>query len=1478
MSSLSISIIVWLSKPSACYCQPPQVKMVFCGMQSQLQFMIVSAVFIVILVLFVGMYHFFVFNTRLSDDSLLRSYSGRTMSLVMFLNILWTYASVVPILWNGLLNSVLHTIITSVLCLILIVHPPFYAVEMNCIIFSAFFCSLWGGIMACFFQPMSKWSLASPSPVLTNIVYHFLIYGGAVAIWPLTLKFFPKFLRRNWLVKVDYQKVEHSPKSKSTLRKILPQKEVTGYTMKLGQTIYIRRFNGYEHPSNATFPLTPHLRSPGTDPPRPPLTSSTERSLSFNRLSRPSILPVTPPISPIQFRYPPLTPTHSLNSLPSVHSTTLPPTDPKACTESIYALYEDNMKDAVERIVKSIRHPNQLQELFAFLQIEELAKDQFTLRMVDQVFRRLITKPRFGTLAKVRVIYALFLGHHLNSQSRMAAQITKSCEFFPNLTEKWIGFIKTKEMEKKIPLISHPKQPTNLALLQESRRRNGTFGFQGINWVVSDEDALATLTSLSNTTQDSTASDKTYLMKFQLEHAQKLVLTAQGHTSMMWMHLGRRNVDCDKVQEHAMKSLQAEKEATNIYIQQLKENPDNSNVLRQFALLLRDISHDNEMATTLLQEADRIEDENEPLLTLNWDDEDEEVFQKMEPKQDLFQQNEFDALKPTKKVVSKHRNQIDIFVNTLETTSASHPKRYYLIYPFVVSALLSVLALTIVSYILSDSDFATSALQTQHIRQSLFITTVSGDIAFFMTCARHFLTLITDPASPSTPQEALAVQVLQQQMNRAIPLFDEYNAFVQQFYQPALSQWLNELSVLYSVPSKISGGILAERSEETVSIRQMLFRSMERAQTFEFNVHKIFDDREGFDQTLVEVQMNFFLPLMEELKDISSITMDSIEDNVIIGCVVQMLLLIFAAFVLFWFATFPICLRIRSVNKLGKEELRVLCLVSPKTAREHQYLLELKQNKDENENEQSESESEVDVRHRKCDDLTELHNNAEKREQEEREADIDEKLKKTKCIVPKSITLALVFGTLLFLIVSSSMFILAFIGIMSLPEMTRLIVLSGYRRPYFNMLLSLSILRLHPISYGLSDPTNDSLIFQTSKYTSSILENTTFLHDPEVLDETVRRCSLFLTRLSSRFFHGSAVDTLTGDEFYDNLNTNGARGRFASIDALNTRQDDCFLENRKGCDEEGRWGDFEGSFTGLLEVIAKVLLKSTQLTYDTKHETQFEDQDITLLVNLTRQDIQDSLRQIGYLLQAELTEITDSFQNVLLILIISVSIAELILALIFFIPLPSRLNEVEFLAGRISKQSKETSKQSYEWTDALQTGVTRMDTVKDMLQMSLIEMLDMVEQNKKVNELEIVQDQLLSLALFMFWDEEELMEQYEYPETVMKAHQKQHATLFKKLLDFVTHHSGRIPSRDETRDFCSTWIRSHINTEDSDFASFLQQEAPASVLAVVPDLDASDLPRSVLQYYRHASIGMEERTRFESVMTRLGLNNDGTDH
>ncbi|KAK2952709.1 hypothetical protein BLNAU_12358 [Blattamonas nauphoetae] len=74
---------------------------------------------------------------------------------------------------------------------------------------------------------------------------------------------------------------------------------------------------------------------------------------------------------------------------------------------------------------------------------------------------------------------------------------------------------------------------------------------------------------------------------------------------------------------------------------------------------------------------------------------------------------------------------------------------------------------------------------------------------------------------------------------------------------------------------------------------------------------------------------------------------------------------------------------------------------------------------------------------------------------------------------------------------------------------------------------------LHPTFFPLADPSNKSLIFKTDRFTSAILDNASFIHDPAQLDEVILKYVEFLKNLSARFLYGSQDDTLTGDEFYD---------------------------------------------------------------------------------------------------------------------------------------------------------------------------------------------------------------------------------------------------------------------------------------------------------------------------------------------------------
>ncbi|KAK2951072.1 putative hemerythrin [Blattamonas nauphoetae] len=1529
MSSVSLSVIIWLGKPTACYCQPSTVNMVFCGSSSQLQLMIVSAIFIVIFLVLIGFYHFFVFNTKLSDDSYLRSYSGRSMAIVMVITTLWVFASPVPILRSETLNSTLHVVISFVLVLIILVFPPFYLAEMNAIITATFLTSMWGGICAFTLPAFARFSVTHGSPVLPNVILHIVVYGGSLLIWTLSILFIPSFFRRRWLVKVDSQKFECSKNTPDHLHRHLPKREVIGYTFRIGTTTFIRRFDGYSYPSNITPQVLSyqngqensmlHPHSDNAQHRLSPQPSQITNALSdkpqflespqntfFMPLSpapsimlvpsaapvgpvspAPSIMPISPAGSIVSTISQVQTPLLSVNipapirPAPSqaVQAKLQPPVDRKNVPPVTRILNDSNLTEAVRKVAKSIRRPGELQQLFSFLQVEDIARDPLTVRLVDLVFRQLISKERFAAVANVRITYSLFLAHHMNSQYRMAAQIQKACDFLPTMTDRWICYVKTKEMEKKVPSVNALDKITNLAKFRQTKRQKGRAAAEQMELVVTDDDGFRAFTSPSNEGEDSTSTNKINTLKIQLAQAQRLFLIAQGHLNMLWMHLGRRNVDCERVQENAIKALAAEKEATRIYLQQMKEHPDNPNVYRPFALLLRDQSNDDESATLLLQEADRIEGDNEMLFTLStWDEDentqDEETKDSNSHTQESIQHNhQFEQ----KKKESKTRNQIELLINKLETNAKITSHSHQLIVSLVVSALLVVFFLTIASYITTFNDFKSFSVESGIIRYSLFISTASEDVAFFISAIHLLSASIDDFDNPSPGIPELYVGMLERELVTAKECYNEYNGFVQQFYPDVDSTWFNTPGVPYSVTSKMANSKVVERAEEILTVRQLLYRCIEMSQPFVDNIEQVFTDRNNFEIALVELHQNFHLQLLEEVKDFASLTMDSVSQLSVVGLIVQMVFLFFASVVLLCFATLPICLKIRSVNRLGKEQLRVLCVIPAKDALQEQIRLERKAESNDGNSYFTDSETETENKKDNDNDDAQVDPEGDEKEQDEREEDVDEKLKKAKNVVPKLITVSLVVGTVLVMLVSYTVFIMALIALVSLPEMSRLIIFSGYRRPYFNMLLSFDVMRLQPTFFPLADPSNESLIFKTDRYTSAILDNTSFIHDPAQLDEVILKCVEFLKNLSARFLYGSRDDTLTGDEFYDKLSSSGSRGRFVSVDDINTRTDTCFHANRTICEQEGRLGDFTGEFNGLIEVISIVLQKSVALVHDDDNSTKFEDQDMTLLINLTRHDVQSSLTQIGRFLQEELTALSTMYQTVLLVIIIAASVSEIIIAFVFFVPLPRKLRTIEFNAGRMSSLATVLEKEKVEWTEELEVDIVRMDVMKKLLFANMKDLLESVERRKKAKDIDPIIDQILLITITIFNDEEDMMDTHDCPESMKKEHARQHASLFKKLVEFINSHRKKRFTVDETREFCTSWIQNHITGDDYDLALFLQQTALPMFLSEMPDINSTAVPRSVLRYYKRSSVGMEERTRFRSLIDRLGMDWDDND-
>ncbi|KAK2948088.1 putative hemerythrin [Blattamonas nauphoetae] len=1284
--------------------------------------------------------------------------------------------------------------------------------------------------------------------------------------------------------------------------------KVVGFTLRLGNDTYIYRKAGFPMPSITRLPSIAPLSMPsvkqfsstgsllGSPNPITPVSPSVA-SINPSILTQAAPISVLSSINPSPASETPRTPTviqaptiilqPSVAILPKLATTPAPTSSRDADSllqkmrdsraeaarkkqPQTIVLDENNLRDIVPLIAKNYKDTRKFREALQFLQTPELSNDAFTVRMVDQTFRRLVAKDWFGLKASVRIDYGIFLMQNMGAQYRMGLQIQKAVELFPDWTDRWLSFVLTKEMEKKQSPQGKKTTGNNLEKLRIAKINKPLPPGKKLTFAVNDEDAVNAFARPSDSGDDNSASSKMYNLQAQLSQAHKHYISAMHNLQIMWMYLGRRNVDCAKVQTHALRAMHAEKEATHLYISLLTENPDNPNVMRPFARLLRDVTFDDEASNMLIQESDRVEDMNESFIPIEWgNDEQGESDDGGMSESSVKRENTVVAPTHTENSPQSAPKttsaSLSLFLNQLKANEPKKSKLDNLILPLNIFSLVGVLVITIAAYVIANTSFVRFVVQSGNLRATLFTAMSAEEIAYLLATMAHLSQKIPDHTNLVTDQDILYYNYLSDLIDELRPAFDTFNNYVQAFYKACDKEWFSGHNIPYSVPKNLVGGKIGTRFDENLQLRQVFYRTQERSLELADSHEAFFDDLDGFTMSMVECQMNTHLVITEEVKLLGQWTMDKIASIATTGMMSMIGLLIIGTALLLLLASLPLAIKIRSTNKKGREKMIKVCSVSVQTARMMSERLELSSH----DSTTADMDSETSSLSKK--DQVEENEEMAAKEEEERSDDAAEKLKKMSGVVPGSIIASLVVGTLLIVFVSYTFFILAFVAMRSVSELSRLIILSGYRRIYLNTLLCFDILSLTPTVFPPLNPEDDTIVYKTDKYSGVILWNTSFIHDPNEISAVIRRTSSFLTLLGAHFLNGLSEDVTTGDEFYDSLATSGARGRYSKIDDINTREDDCFLENRTQCDEKDRLGSFSGSFHGLLEVLSTILDRSIQMSHDDSHAAHYEDDDVQFVLRLTTQDAQSSLKQIGAFLQEELDNRITIFETALVIVIVVVSILEVVFALIFLAPLSTQLRKIDANVLQLDRLSTSGEDAPLEWTDELATGLIRMDSQKEMLYQLFEALREQVSTKAKMDVIQQTVDQIILITISIFYDEEELMLKYEYPSAQTSEHIRQHALLFKRLVDFALDSDKKRPSLEKTKRFVSTWIQSHMASADADLSLFLRQTLSPSEMNTMADMNETQLPSSVVQFYRRSNLGMEDKMGVTALLERNGF-------
>ncbi|KAA6404451.1 MAG: hypothetical protein EZS28_000002 [Streblomastix strix] len=217
-----------------------------------------------------------------------------------------------------------------------------------------------------------------------------------------------------------------------------------------------------------------------------------------------------------------------------------------------------------------------IERALRFLEEDDLARNEEVLRLVGNIILTMIRKNRFKASAEAHLDYALFLRDYRQLPMRMATHLQKMKECYPSWTNRSIAFYCIKQFQQSAGL------------------QQGTGG----SGKTDDQDAQSSMS---------------YEEKQQLDKGKEQYELGKGNMLRVWALLARRTIDVERVMFHASKAIIAGQQAYEIYLQILRLNPKNSNALRQFALLERDVYLNSKGAIEMLKQADIIEEQDQQL-------------------------------------------------------------------------------------------------------------------------------------------------------------------------------------------------------------------------------------------------------------------------------------------------------------------------------------------------------------------------------------------------------------------------------------------------------------------------------------------------------------------------------------------------------------------------------------------------------------------------------------------------------------------------------------------------------------------------------------------------------------------------------------------------------------------------------------------------------------------------------------------------
>ncbi|KAA6394287.1 MAG: hypothetical protein EZS28_010183, partial [Streblomastix strix] len=500
-----------------------------------------------------------------------------------------------------------------------------------------------------------------------------------------------------------------------------------------------------------------------------------------------------------------------------------------------------------------------------------------------------------------------------------------------------------------------------------------------------------------------------------------------------------------------------------------------------------------------------------------------------------------------------------------------------------------------------------------------------------------------------------------------------------------------------------------------------------------------------------------------------------------------------------------------------------------------------------------------------------------KRIAEQRAEDVDEKLKHLGNIVPISVPLRMIIGTILIVIATSSFYIIAIISLSSLSDKAAQITINECRIVKVIQISAFSTMYVSNTVYRTNDT---SMIVKIDKYTSAAFKDNSYAMSEDNLRTVILSLQQILNTLTDRFQFGPETLAITGDPLLDAFHVPRTQGKDSFVDEVFQGSTECLFVNTDtdqtrtdNCNQGDRMPGMSYPYNGLEQLLIHFYL-CVQDTMNkdptTSSGIDFNNDGFQYIIESVRMDIKEGLNRIGDYLVNKLESYSQQYNTILLVLFIVVSFLIIILSLVFFVTLPILLIQIADRTAHIELIGKVKNEEDIVvWTEDLNTGVKRIDSALQAIIKTLSNAVRCVDYKEDKEVVIEVMDELIVQLMAHQTDEEELMSKNKFPSSLELAHKSAHVAIIRKVINFHEEMIKRKLSVNETIIFCSTLLPSHIHSQDAELALFLGDKESKEVLNQEIVFNEVRIPPSLDAFNNGPNASMIEKIQFDKLIDRI---------